>query len=76
MTRKLKDTFYQDEEYTLIKRDIDECGHFEPMTCLDIIHIALQPLKDWQNGGLKNKKDYEEIINKICDELKSTISND
>ena len=72
--RNLKDTIYEDEKYIIIVKDVDTIGHFEPVSLLDIIHVAIQPLKEWQNLGLQNKEDAQEIIDRIKENLDECIS--
>jgi len=71
--RNLKDTIYEDDDFVIIRKGVDENGHFEPSTLLGLISIATQGLEKWHNFGLLYKEDAEEIIDKITSDLKACL---
>lgn len=72
--RNLKDTIYEDDDFIIIKKDVDAIGHFEPSTYLGLIHLAIKPLQEWENFGLKEKSDAQSIIENINIELLECLS--
>lgn len=68
--KKYKDTIYQDEEITVIKKHSEEMGTFLPGDMWSLVMIGLEGLKDWAGGGLRNdslesiKKD---VISKLSE---------
>lgn len=70
----MKDVIYKDKQYTVIKKYADDLGVFTPMVCVDLIDIATKQLKEWENGGFASVMDYRDIINKLCENLRDTIT--
>lgn len=70
---KKTDLVYKDSVYEIYKKHAGDVGDFQPITCFDLIDIAIHGLKDWENGGLAYVRDYEKIIEKICKKLRATI---
>lgn len=68
-----KDLLYKDKEYEIYKKDTDILGVFMPMACIDLIEIGTNQLKNWENGGLANWEDYQEMIDVICTNLQKTV---
>lgn len=71
---KKEDIIYGDSEYEIYKKHAGDLGTFIPGDCFEIIGIMIAQLKEWHNGGLKDVEDYEKIIERICSDLKETIS--
>jgi len=67
---RTEDLIYKDENYEIYKKDSGRIGSFAPLDCLEIIDICIEELKKWNNAGLARKEDYEEIIEKIVEELR------
>lgn len=71
---KKDDLIYKDKEYQIYKKHAGAIGHFEPVSMLELMHIAIDGLAQWENGGFFSKKDYTRVVNDICKKLKGTIS--
>lgn len=67
------DLVYQNEEYEIYKKGSGELGHFQPSTALDLMSIALDGLREYENGGFLYAEEYEEVVEDFCRELKNTI---
>ena len=67
------DLIYKDKDYQIYKKDTGLFGSFRPLDCLEIIDIAIEELAKWDNAGLANVKDYQEIIDKLCKKLQGTV---
>lgn len=70
----MKDVIYKDEDYIIIKKGVDEEGHFEPTTLLDLIAIATGRLKDWKNMGFQKRDHAEDVIEIIKEQLSECLS--
>jgi len=66
----MKNVIYKDEDYTIIKKGVDEIGHYMPATCLELIGIAIKELKEWKDGGF-TKESWKEITDYFIKEMKS-----
>lgn len=58
------DLVYESEQYKIYSKDARH-GTYQPAIMLDIIDIGLDGLMEWENGGLKYKKDLESIFNSM-----------